>query len=310
MVVLLAGGLALLALPGACRRVGRTLPPPEWARLCLFALVAGTVVVQVALVLYAAPTVLGTLGLHAAATACTHLLGDFAPGGRPAGWTAAGAVTATSVLACFAVQRARRAHRAVRVEPGLGRHSAGGDYDVVVLPTAAPVAVSVAGRPGQILLSEGLAAGLPPEQVAAVIRHEAAHLRHRHHRHLLLATVLEHAFAVFPPVRRSTGALRLALERWADEEAGGGAEPRRAVRAALLNVTGALVTPPAAAFSPVETVAERLDALAAPPVRPSAARRLAVYLPGAAVAAAVLVALGTSAAEARMVLAMAGSCPV
>ena len=308
--VLVLGGLALLALPGALRRLGRQLPPAEWARLSALVLVVGAAVAEAATVTMAVPTVLRAVGVPALAAACERMLGPLVPGGRGAGWAAAVVAVALPALAAVGALRTRRSQRLFHIEPWLGRHQAFDGYELVVLPTDSPMALAVDGPRPQVVVSEGLCCALSPAELEAVLHHEAAHLAHGHQRYLLLATAVEHAFVFWPLARRSTKALRAALERWADESAaGGGTASRAVVRCALLRVTGALVDPALAAFSAAETVVERLDALGAAPPRPSALRRAGVYLPGLLLGAGVLVLLGVWAGEVRAVVAMAGRCP-
>lgn len=311
LLALLAGGLALLALPWAARRLGRRLDPAEWSRLCSLALAAGGAVLELAVVLVAAPTVLRAVGVPEVAAACERMLAPLAPGGPVAGWSAAALAVAIPGRGLLGVMRARRSHRTFHIEGWLGEHTTFGAHELVVLPTDQPLALTVDGHVPQIIVSEGLVAALADEELDAVLRHEAAHLRHHHQRHLLLATALEHGFVFLPFVRRSATALRAALERWADEEAAGETrEARSAVRDALLGVTRALVAPAVVAtFSAADTVIERLDALEGAPPHPSRLRRAALYIPGLAVGALVLVALGAWAGEVSTMLAMTGRCP-
>ncbi|MGH3452758.1 MAG: M56 family metallopeptidase, partial [Haloechinothrix sp.] len=275
------------------------------------ALGAGAALVQAVALLYAAPTVLRATGVPELAAACERMLGPLAPGGPAAGWAGALLAVTMPALAAVGLARAGRNSRRFRIEPGLGRHEVRGPYELVVLPTPAPLAVAVDGAVPQVVISEGLVDVLSPAELAAVLRHEAAHLAHGHRRYLLLATALDAAFALLPFARRSTAALRAALERWADEAAAtGDRESRAAVRDALLGVTWAAVGPGVAAFSAAETVVERLDALDGDPPRPSRYRRAVLYVPTVGVTASALVILGAWGAQAQSVVAMAGRCPV
>lgn len=303
-------GLLLLALPGLMRRWSRSVAPSEWARLSAAAVLAGAVMLEVGVVLIAAPTVLRALGATAVASACERTLGPLLAGGPFIGWVAAAVATTIPVLAWVGVSRARLSQRTVRIEPDVGEHVARGRHELVVLPTDHLVAVSVDGHPPQIVVSSGLIDALPPEQLDAVLRHEAAHLDHGHQRYLVLATAVEHALAFFPLARRSTATLRASLERWADEVASGAAGcSRGTVRSALLGVTAALVGPAAvAAFSPLESVGERVDALAEPPQRTSLTRRTALYVPGTVIAVVALLSVGFWVSDVQTVVAMAGRC--
>lgn len=308
--LLLVGGLGLLALPGVGARPGRRLPPHEWARLCRAALVAGAVVVESCALLYALPTVLRAAGVPALASACEKALGLYVPGGHAAGWAAAAAASTIASLAAVGLRRARRFQQAARAEPWLGEHHPFNGHDLVVLPSDCVLAVSVAGTPSQIIVSDGLVDALSQTQLDLVLRHEAAHLDLKHQRSLAVAAALDHGFAFWPPARRSTAALRLALERWADEEAVGAVPGRRReLHSALLGVSGMTAAVPAlATFSPAATVAERLDALDRDQPRPSPRLRWLLYLPGAANLGVIGVALGASGGEARMLICMAGRC--
>ena len=309
-LVLLTGGLCLLALPALGRRPGRHLDPADWARLCAGVLGGGAAVLEFALVLVASPTVARAAGFPELAHVCERMLGVMAPGTGLVGWAAAAMATILAVLALRGAGRARRMQRRFRIEPELGEHRPYGPHELVLLPTDAVLALSVGGRPGQILVSEGLVDTLSPAELAAVIRHEAAHLDHNHHRFLVLAAAVEAALGPVPLVRRSVVALRTALERWADEDAAGAHESGRpAVRSALVGLALAAVDPAVAAFSGVDDVVERLDALEAPTPRPSLARRFAVYAPVIVVSVGVLVAIGGWAGHVRAMLAVAGPCP-
>lgn len=308
--VLLLAGLCLLALPGAARRLGRRLAPAEWARLCVVALAAGAAVLELAVLLYASPTVLRAIGIPDLADVCERALGVLLPGGALLGWPAAVVAAALPLLIGAGAVRARRSQRAVHVEAWLGEHERFGGHALVVLPTDCVLAFCANGSTPQIVVSRGLVAALTPDELDAVLRHEAAHLEHRHQRFLLLASALEHGLAVLPFIRPSTAALRTALERWADEAAAGTSYASRAVlRRALLGVTTAMVSPAVAAFSAADTVAERLAALNDDAPRPSALRRAAAYAPGALFSATVLVTMGAWAGEASHLLAWTAHCP-
>jgi Peptidase family M48 len=82
-----------------------------------------------------------------------------------------------------------------------------------------PLAFSLAGRPGAVVATEGLTRHLPDASVAAVLEHERAHLRGRHH---LLVAVVDTAAAVFsvvPLFRRAPAAMRELVEITADTAA-------------------------------------------------------------------------------------------
>jgi beta-lactamase regulating signal transducer with metallopeptidase domain len=276
-LLLLLSGMGLLGLPACARPLGRRLPPAEWARACAGLLAAGAVVVEASLTIQAAPTLLRMAGLEDIAEMCEHI----APGGAPVGIAAAVAALVIALLAGRAALGVRRRHRMARVAQEIGWQSRLGGHRLVVLPSEELVAFSTAGRPGQVVMSHGLITALSDDELAAVLRHEVAHVQHRHQRYLLLARVVERSLGLLPMVRRGVTALRCAVERWADEAAAGPRSSGRAsVHAALLRVAELAAMPDIAAFTTPETVAERLEALRTAPTRGLAVgRRLLVYLP-------------------------------
>jgi len=309
-IVLLIGGAGLLALPGLGRGLGRLLAPREWTKLCAVALTAGAASVEIGVVLLAAPTLLRTLGVHALEAACERLAGPLAPVG-PAGWVAVFIAWLVPFLALRGVHVARRSCRTLWLEPWIGERVDADGLDVVVLPTDEVVAMSIEGITPQIVVSRGLRNLLLPAQFAAVIRHEAAHLRFRHQRLLLLAVAVDHGFLHFPLFARSTDALRTATERWADESAAGDAtESRLHLRQALFVVAGVRLGPAVGPFSRAETVQERLDALEKDPPRPSVLAHALAYAPGLALGAGLAFAIAAWAVQAQALAVAVASCPV
>jgi hypothetical protein len=220
------------------------------------------------------------------------------------------ALVVSVVRSLGARRRTRRSLRLLRAEPWLGCHHLDHGVDLVTLPCAEPLAYAIPGRPDQIAITEGLAAALDRHEMDAVLRHEHAHLRLRHHRALVLARDIEARFGWFGPARRSVAGLRLAVERWADEDAGSASEMARpAVRRALLK-TVALAIGPVPAFTEADTIMARLEALAVAPPRPGLRTRVAAMGPMVA-----LSALGTGSIGACALVAhhgidgLLGHCP-
>jgi hypothetical protein len=312
-LLVLAAGLAMLALPGAQAWAGDRLPPAGWARATQACLRAGRALAYLALVVAAAPGALVLVGARSTAHACHRLVAAGLPAPAPAS-VAARAVAAAALVALVgrsvaARRRARTGLRLARAEPWLGHHHLRDGVDVVTLPCDEHLAYAVPGRPGQVVLSTGLVRALDRDEVEAVLRHERAHLRHGHHRELGVAADVEACFGWFPPARRSAATLRLAVERWADEEAAGGCPQRRpAMRRALVKVvTGAGV--PAPPFADVGTVVARLDALAERPPRAGLPARLVATGPMVAVAVApVVVAAACAALADRRLGALVEHC--
>ena len=306
-LLLLLSGLGLLGLPACARPLGRRLPPAEWTRACAGLLAAGAIVVEASLVIQAAPTMLRLAGLEDIADLCEHV----APGGPPVGIAAATAAGGIALLAGCSALRVRRRYRTARVEPEIGWHGDLGGHRLVVLPSEELVAFSTAGRPGQVVMSRGLITALSDDELAAVVRHEVAHVHHRHQRYLLLARVVERSLGLLPMVRRGVTALRCAVERWADEAAAGPRSSGRAsVHAALLRVAELTAMPDIAAFTTPETVAERLEALRTAPTRGLAVgRRLLVYLPAGLLLLASAVAVDHILEHVSFLGLLADLCP-
>lgn len=84
------------------------------------------------------------------------------------------------------------------------------------LPHDRPLAFSLAGRPGAVVATDGLTRHLGADGVAAVLAHEHAHLRGRHH---LLVAIIDALSAVLPFVplfRQAPAAIRRLTELAAD----------------------------------------------------------------------------------------------
>lgn len=221
-LLLLCCGVAALALPGLRPRALLESSPRSFVRLAVISVVVGIGGIVGALVLSASVG-----GLHLWLGMSTTPVDHLAPEGT------AGAVAATAALAwtctrsAVLVTRVRRTRRTARAEGWLGEHEVLDGVDVVMLPTEAPVAYSVPGRRPQIVISRGLRQQVDDELLRFVVDHERAHLRARHGVVVLLAALVETAFGFVPGSTRSALALRLAIERAADEDAAGGEEGRR-----------------------------------------------------------------------------------
>ena len=312
MIVLLAcSALALLLVPGVAARWGRQLPPAEWARLATTAVLGGAVMFEVSLLLLAAPTVARAAGTTPLASICHHLMGTLAPGGPVMGWIAAAAAAWLGVRAFLSIVRSRRTTHVARSLSGAGSCHRRQGVETIVVPAQHPMAVSVPGRRPIVLLTSGLVRALSEREVTAVVRHEEAHIRHRHHRYIAALATIEAALGGVPFVRTSVSGVRLALERWADEEAAGSDPQTRAdVRSALLRTAEAMVAAPSvAAFSTPGMVAERVKALEAPAGHASRQPGL-LYGLMAAGAAAVLVSLGGWVGQVHVVATLSGLCRI
>lgn len=293
VVSLFAAGLVLASLPALVRRLGVRMPVREWSVLCLIALVGAAVLVESALIAWATPAMFDAIGLHELAQSCASMLGLVAATGWPG---SAGAFGVAIILPTLAVRNARRlrsrAH-SFQIEDELGEHDHSGDIEVVLLPTASSLAYSVDGPEPQIVLSTGLVASLDDDQLAVVVAHERAHIRHDHGRWLRAAATAASTMRWWPPAHRSHLILRASIERWADETAScGDADARHALRSALIKVIMADAPVAVPALSLASTTLERVNALdGIAPLR--RATRISIYIPGTAAAVVVVLTIAS-----------------
>lgn len=99
-----------------------------------------------------------------------------------------------------------------------------------------PLALSIRGRPGLIVMSDALRQGLTPDAVRATLEHERAHLRGRHHLVVAVVETLAEVLPACPLLRSAPAAVKDLVELAADA----GAARRcgaAAVREALCGVT-------------------------------------------------------------------------
>jgi hypothetical protein len=308
-VVLVVLGMAFLALPGALTGRGAGLAPADWCRHVALCLRAGRLALLAGLAMLAAPAALYSLGAHHVAHACHESFHAGMPVPWVAGWLAALVLARSTWRSWRARRRDAAAIERLRVPGWLGIHHRSAGVDVVRVPADEVIAYAVPGHPGQVVLSQRLAGALRADELDAVVGHERAHLRHGHHDLLRLAADLDARFGKLGLVRRSTAALRLAVERWADEDAATGPAGRAAVRRALAG-TVAMVLEPAAGFTAPCTLAARLQALDAPPPRPSRAGRVLVSVPALVLGgAASAVVLAGSANPHHATLGLLALCP-
>ncbi len=90
--------------------------------------------------------------------------------------------------------------------------------EVRVAPSLEPVAFAVPGKDRHVVISEAVTQ-LPDPERRAVLAHEGAHLRLRHHRHLLVLATYERVWGWAPGVSAVVHAHRRSIEQWADADA-------------------------------------------------------------------------------------------
>ncbi|MBD3007214.1 M56 family metallopeptidase [Streptomyces sp. 5-10] len=129
----------------------------------------------------------------------------------------------------------------------------------VVLDHAAPAAYCVPTRGGRIVITSGALRRLTESEGAAVVEHERAHLRGRHHLMTAITTSLARAFPRVPLVRLARPAVARLVELAADDWAS--RRCRSDVVIAALCVLGAETNTPRALQSGNEGVPERIRRL-------------------------------------------------
>ncbi|MEU6796695.1 M56 family metallopeptidase, partial [Nonomuraea wenchangensis] len=123
------------------------------------------------------------------------------------------ACTGAGVL--LLARRERRRH-AEALSP-LGRHDL--DLDALVVDYDERLAYCLPGRNGHAVITTGALRSLAPEQVAAVLAHERAHLRGRHHLVLAAAEALARAFPRLPLFEQARVEVARLVELLADDVA-------------------------------------------------------------------------------------------
>ncbi|MGW2177599.1 M56 family metallopeptidase [Streptomyces sp. NPDC001732] len=164
-----------------------------------------------------------------------------------------------------AVARAARRHWADLHRGTRTDEAAGGE--LVVLRDSRPDAYALPGRPGapgRIVVTTGMLRALDPAERDALLAHERAHLKGRHH---LFVVAAEAAALCHPALRALRAPMRYALERCADEEAASAVGDRRIAaraigRAALAaHATEGAARPRAALAAAAGPVPRRVAAL-------------------------------------------------
>ncbi|MFF2039802.1 M56 family metallopeptidase [Kitasatospora sp. NPDC058170] len=181
------------------------------------------------------------------------------------------------------------------------------DHPLTVLDDERADAFALPGRlprpgrpaePGRIVVTSGMLRALDAPERAALLAHERAHLRGRHHLFLALA---EHAATIHPALRPLRTPLAYHLERWADEAAaartGDRATTARAVGRAALAAgrTPRPARPQRAPAAHAGPVPRRVAALLHPAAGPAPRRRAAALALTACLAVTTAAALDATA---------------
>lgn len=299
-LVLIAGGLMLLTFGHhPIRRMSRPDTDPRVAIVMwLMALAAGPGMLIAGVAVLLLPDHAGLGGLLRSAGGClVHLGGEVMPTREEAtglvGLTAILLLVARTVVVAVRLTRVRRRrldHHRFLVALATGSADLPGGTRV--LQHSRPVAYSVGGNGGMVVVSRGLKETLTPESFAAALEHERAHLRGRHHWMLFAVDVLAAAIPIAPLLREAPKSLRVLVEYAADTSAAlrWGSS---AVRSAVLAVAGSAVPDCALGMAGGE-IQDRLARLQVPLQHRSTFRRhLRCGVAGAATALMPLLASAT-----------------
>ncbi|MFB9836017.1 M56 family metallopeptidase [Actinoallomurus acaciae] len=162
--------------------------------------------------------------------------------------------------------------------------------DVCVLDHPIPVAYCVPARTRPIVVSSGALDRLDDGELQAVLTHERAHLRHRHHVLLTVVDALAAALAWLPTFRAARRHLPLLLEMTADEIAAHRCGPRNVAMALRkLAVSPSPAGGLAAGGRDHSQLEQRLARLASPPADHARVRRLTWITATASVAVPLLI---------------------
>ncbi|HCA85285.1 MAG TPA: peptidase M48 [Streptomyces sp.] len=310
-ILLLAYAALVAALaPVLLVRTTWTARAPRLAIWAWQALTA-TVLVSIALagLALAVPTVPVSGNLAETLEACVMALrAQYAvPGGATtaASGTALALMVAGRVSWCLAAgllraRRERSKHARVLTMVGSDRP----DLGITVLDDARPAAYCLPGHGHRIVLTSATLTQLQPHELAAVIAHERAHIRQRHHLVLAFAEALQRAFPKVALFRTAADETRRLVEMAADDEATARTSSLT-LAAALVELAGAR-TPSSSLAASGGQVADRVRRLLAPQ-RPL---RRAVAWGGALAAGTVLALPLILASQPAVAVAGMSTCPL
>ncbi|MGW0201402.1 M56 family metallopeptidase [Nonomuraea sp. NPDC003201] len=239
IVLALYGAFAALLLPRLLRRTGWADRAPRLA-IIMWQAASVSVVVSVLLSAFAVavPASVVGHGLAGLFEACAALLGDGATlssASARVGLVVGGLVLArlahTGGAVLLGARRDRRRH--AEALSLLGKHDV--DLGALVVDYDERLAYCLPGRNGHTVITTGALRSLAPEQVAAVLAHEQAHLHGRHHLVLAGAETLTRAFPRVPLFEQARAEIARLVELLADDVAAR-RHPRIHLAAALVRL--------------------------------------------------------------------------
>lgn len=180
-------------------------------------------------------------GIFRLAGGCWTALSSGALPGWREGLAASGIIGAATILIrigwTVTVRRRRRLTTAPHVEQLRMLAAGAPSGDPLWVRDDRPLALSIGGRPGVIVMSDSLRHHLTPGALAATLEHERAHLRGRHHLLVAIVETLAAALPLSPLLRAAPAALEDLIELAADAQAARRCGPA-AVQEALSRLTG------------------------------------------------------------------------
>lgn len=167
------------------------------------------------------------------------------------------------LIGCRMARRRARSRRERLAVLRLAARTESGSPSILWLAHDRPLAFSLPGRPSYLVATEGLRRHLTNEQAHAVLEHERAHVRCRHHLLLGVVDTLAAALPFLPLFGSAPVVLRDLVELAADSAAARrcGAE---VVRSALIRVVADGAPGASLAFGR-DALEARLERLARPP---------------------------------------------
>jgi Zn-dependent protease with chaperone function len=271
--VMTAGVLA----PAALRRTWASRAPRLALGLWLVLSLSWIAAISLAVLAAATPFALTWSGSGADAVT-SHATGLLAADG--AGLLLAAAAPAWAAV-CVAggltrARRERRAHAAFLETAGRPDQTLG----AVIVDHNAPAAYSLPDRCHRIVISTGTLAALGPAQLQAVLAHERAHLRGRHHLLVATASAMQRAFPFVPLLAQAATEVAILAEMAADDAAAGRHEP--ADLAAALVILATARSRPAVLTASGPAATARIQRLLSPPCSQGRPTRIARLAAGAA----------------------------
>jgi Zn-dependent protease with chaperone function len=258
-----AAAAGLLA-PAALRRGWAAHSPRLATSLWLLLPVSWTAAVVLAVLGATAPSRLTWLGPQPGAG--QGLPAGPAPGGTVAAITGLLLAAAVVLRACWCLAselaRSRRDGREhADLVAATGRPCP--ELGVVVLDHDAPAAYCMPSGRYRLVVSAGALAALGSDQLQAVLAHERAHLRYRHHLMLAVAAALARAFPRVPLFAQAGAELGVLAEMAADDAAARRHGPDHLAEALVILARSG--TRPAALAAGGPVAIARIQRLLAPP---------------------------------------------